>query len=1156
MANLGLRPPQFSEDVAWVPAWFQNLRTDGSYEYVKESEIHLNENLKDLAVPQENFGEGKDSNAQSGEECGYKSCHLFLSGEDNSPTSLASSPGNEQVLHFRLRLSDVDSLFSPTPGLNASNNLVASSKVLSMQPVQNSVDFGENLPSMMDNHASEQNVLPSSIPETVKMDGPKLPSDNIDSVRKQNEKSNVRSFKNLVASNNLVASSKVLSMQPAKNSVHFGENLSSMMGNRASEQNVLSSSIPETVKMDGPKCPSDNIDSVRKQKEKSNLRKFRNADISNAVELSIAASEALVIHEIVKMESVSEKYPAEAVLEVALRVKQARLEGLEDGFLSSNEESDWSDSLSDLNDVNMEDAYEDVGLPSGIFLEEHQSSAMAQVKDISDAGKYHGCVNELREHISQFVNLDDNSAKKPLEVNAEIELQQKEDSPVHSLCCERDKHSDDLGLGHIYHHYVRHTSNVSTLNQDVDPADLASNRLQNRVNSPLVGNTKKNILASYLVPDRFKSRWFGGWTTEELDSSPCEQKNAERSSKFFIRETSFLSESADVPDENSCLQKHESKCAIGSQLSIPSETLHKADEDILHSQNVAQCSNLSLDDPLCSVVPCSIPSELTNSKPQSQDIDNDVNVPAIPEFEADNCQMIRGDNVVSENRDKQIMSSSDGEDIPATITNMVQQTPQTLTIVAQTCLKQLRSLKTYSMIIPNQSLVQKCNQALLRTNQWMDVAALSDKKRSKGLSASKFTDGSKTMQNHELFVNHKSTIEITNEKRTDDLKEADKSSIPVESLEERALTPILNDRIQHSLLGPKIFGNDINGEKHPNKHVPPKSLAQHQQNNLKLQAECSEFHDGHVGVKKRVRSTEEEERFRLKRTLSKLESSNKKSSFVREKRRKPSKSLTNSVPHMKHSLTNYCRKVRTKYIFLGTEFLLTGLSSQKERDMEELIRNSGGVVLSDIPSRPISRRKRSSTFSRLQLPVILCMRKLQTAKFLYGCAVGAAILKVDWLTDSITAGTIVHPEKYMILPNRNDMKLTMTRMLVRHNNQKPIFERVGFMLHGKHSFCTKLASIIKHGGGQVYKTLQWLVRSIDKGRVSGGAIIVKDKPSISRHLKSCALEKEIPIMPLNWIIKSLYSGELLPFTEENRPSLLPIANVLEVPDSMDVSEEI
>ncbi|XP_028783638.1 uncharacterized protein LOC114739730 [Neltuma alba] len=1044
MASLRLRPPQFSED---------------------------------LPISQENFGEGKDINALSREEGGYKSCHLFLSGEDNSPASPASSPGNEQVLHFSLRLSDVDSLFSPTQGLSASNNLAASSKVLSVQPVKNAVDFGQNLHSMMDDRASEQNVFPSS--------------------------------------------------------------------------------IPETVKVDGPKCP-DNVDSVRKQKEKSNVTSFKNADISNAVELSIAASEALVIHELVKMKPVSETCPAEAVLEVALRVKQARLEDLEDGFVSSNEESDWSDSLSDLNDVNMEDAYEDVGLSSGIFPEEHQSSATSQVKDISDAEKYHGCVYKIREHISQFVNFDDNLAKKSLEVDAEIDMQPKDDPPVQSLCCERDKHSDNPGLGHIYHQFLQHTSSVSALNQAVGPADSASNRLQNNVNSSLVGNTKNGILASYLIPDRFKSRWLGGWTSEELDSSPCNQKNAERNSKFFIRETSFLSESAgDVPDENSCVQKHDFKRGIGSQSSIPYETLHKADEGILHSQNVAQCSNLSLDDPLCSVVPCSIPSELITSKPQSQDIDNDVNVPAIPELEVDNFQRISDHNVASENRDDQIMSPPDGEDIPATIRNMIQQTPQMLTSVAQTCRKQLRPLKTYSMIIPNQSLFRKCNQALLPTNQRNGIAALSDKRSSKGLLASNFPDGSKTMQNHDIFDNHKSNTEMRYGKRIDDLKEADKSGIPAESSEERATTPILNDRIEQPLLGPEIVGNDIDVEKHRNKHVPPKSFVQHQQNNInKLQADCNEFHDGHVGVKKQVRFSGEEERLHLKRTLSKFESSYNKSSSVRAKRRKAFKSLTNFVPHVKHSLTNYCRKVRTKYIFLGTEFLLTGLSSQKERDMEALIRNSGGVVLSDIPSPPISRRKRSSTSSRQQLPVMLCMRKLQTAKFLYGCAVGALILKVDWLTDCIAAGTIVEPKKYMILPNRNDMKLTITRRLVRHNNLKPIFEGVGFMLHGKHNFCTKLTSIIKHGGGQVFKTLQWLVRSIDEGRISAGAIIAEDKPSISRHLKSCALEKGIPIVPLSWIIKSLYSGELLPFTEENRPSLFPITNVLEVPDSVDMSEEI
>lgn len=51
--------------------------------------------------------------------------------------------------------------------------------------------------------------------------------------------------------------------------------------------------------------------------------------------------------------------------------------------------------------------------------------------------------------------------------------------------------------------------------------------------------------------------------------------------------------------------------------------------------------------------------------------------------------------------------------------------------------------------------------------------------------------------------------------------------------------------------------------------------------------------------------------------------------------------------------------------------------------------------------------------------------------------------------------------RYMILPNRNDMKWTRIGMAVHQRNQKHIFGRVGIMLHGKHSFCTKFACIIK-----------------------------------------------------------------------------------------------
>lgn len=380
----------------------------------------------------------------------------------------------------------------------------------------------------------------------------------------------------------------------------------------------------------------------------------------------------------------------------------------------------------------------------------------------------------------------------------------------------------------------------------------------------------------------FYSSWLFSFLSpywKELDSSPGNQNNAEQIPKFFVRETSFLSESADiVPDQSSFVQKHNSMRGIGSQLSIPSESLHKADEGILHSEDVVRCSNLSLDDPLCSVVPCSISSEQANSKTQSHpEIDTDINVPAIPEFEVANFQRTSDQNFTLDHSNEQIVSLPESKDIPITVTNMDQKMPEMLTSVNQTCRKQLSSLKTYSMIMPNQSLIQKCNRALLPTDQRMGVVAPLHRS-SEGLSASKSTNGNKNEQNNERCDSHKTNIEITYEKRSNDFKAADGSVNPVESTEERRLTLILNDRRHHSLLCPETDGNGINVEKHPKQLVRPESSVQHQQNNnlSKLQADCNEFNDGHVRVKKQVRFSEAEEQLHQKRTLSKLESSYKK----------------------------------------------------------------------------------------------------------------------------------------------------------------------------------------------------------------------------------------------------------------------------------------
>ncbi|CAJ1958789.1 unnamed protein product [Sphenostylis stenocarpa] len=916
MATQALRPPHFSEEVAWLPCWLQSLGTNGSIEFVKESQS------KYPGPSQETGNDGKDFNAISREEGRYRSCHLFLSGDDSSPISVASSP--ENVFHFSLRLSsDINSLTYPTQNLNESRDVVAPSRVLSLQAIQPSTNFMENMHSVMDPLICGLDLLPAF--------------------------------------------------------------------------------IPETVEKDASKSLLDATDSVEKQKEEFEVKGFEGADVSNAVELSIAASEALVIHDLAKLDSVSETMRAEAVLEVALLVKQAR-QGLEDGFQSSKEESDYSDSLSDLNDFIMEDAYEDIGLPIGVPVENNLcSSTIFQAKGMSNVEKGSGGNKEHSddERTSQLDNFDDKSKKKQLEVTVEREMQQNTDSPHHSLLCEKEMHSDDPGLGE---NALKHSDNRLPISHQCKGNSI---KLPNSVNSLLVENFenfKKENGATYPAPERFRSRWLGGWTY----SSSSNKKNAEWIPKFLVRETSFLTESVDiVPDENSCVLRNDPTRAIGSQLSMPFEDSHnKPDESILQSQDVIRCSSLSLTDPLCSVVPCSLSLEHVNYNAHI-DKNNDTEdfVPSVSEFEVDNFQRILDKNVNICCSDEKIMSVLDGKDIPITETRMDDQVTGKLTRVEHT------SLKTYSTIVPNQDLNLDYNVTELPIDQSMGSAASLGTKIWESLSASKHADGNKNKADNQHSVDHKSITEITNYKCGDELKAANACGISAEPTQDRRSPIILNNRIRRRLLGPMNVANDVSVEKNMEQDGVSETVIQNQQNNNinELQIEGNKFHSRHFRVRKKVHFSEKVEELNPKRKLSKLESSHKRCSSVRAKRQRVSRSLTDSVPSMKHSLTNYCRNRVNEFIFQGIEFLLTGIPSEKERDVEALIRNSGGVVLYDIPSPQNSGVKRNSTLSHF--PIVLCMRKLQTTKFLYGCAVGASILKVDWLTDSVASGTILKPEK-------------------------------------------------------------------------------------------------------------------------------------------------
>jgi len=103
-----------------------------------------------------------------------------------------------------------------------------------------------------------------------------------------------------------------------------------------------------------------------------------NADVNHAVELSIAASEAMVISDMVASSLQFENLPAATILEIALRVKQARyecsLDILEAVSSFPADELDENDLLSDLDENTMADAFGDVGISLAQIVESPDNS--------------------------------------------------------------------------------------------------------------------------------------------------------------------------------------------------------------------------------------------------------------------------------------------------------------------------------------------------------------------------------------------------------------------------------------------------------------------------------------------------------------------------------------------------------------------------------------------------------------------------------------------------------------------------------------------------------------------------------------------------------------------------------------------------------------
>ncbi|KAL8542464.1 hypothetical protein ACS0TY_003358 [Phlomoides rotata] len=829
---------------------------------------------------------------------------------------------------------------------------------------------------------------------------------------------------------------------------------------------------------------------------------------ADAVELCIGASEALVINELIENDLLEKSSSASAILEASLQVKQARQEFWKNTSGDSISVISDIDNLSDLDDVIMESAYEDVGVHFNEFpgnelsvsqvkdtlesehdeeLEHKKNSASAMVSDKSCDSNYGHRKERLIDNKIQ--------SRKVLAADCGSDTQKKIIcNPVSDLGTDSGFQNDILGT-------------VDALTKKVNTPTAEYNPDETNVRSSPIMSCRDEAEKDYRIPNKvqeqFQSRWFGSWIINNEVKYVPEKHSIP---KPFVGETSFFSESADTaPDENSFVQNCDKEAVISSQLSIPNENFSNRAKEVLLSQDV-RSSSASLVDPLCSFVPCSISEDICSTRATNHED------PALTTHL----------NIIEHKKDN-VLVTSPLDNMTAEGERMARQTAD-ISDSRNKVFRQLTSLKNYSTLPSHSKYSEK------------------DDHRKRSLFIERIAELTFQETNHD---NREETLKTGAE-----LLVAIKENNPCVSV-------VLNHQTQCHLQASVSSTHNI-FEKNPIGTAQPETSVKFlPHENLQLEvSQCTNQGAQKLPTLKRVRFSEKETNITDNKRIRKAQPTSKPcSTRAAIRSTKFSARLESRARHLDKYLKTNLDMEKKRLIFQNMEFLLTGFSPQKEKEIEGLIRKYGGIVLSQVPSTNLNG-KRSSSLKSQVLPVVLCLKKIQSFKFLYGCALNAYVLRVSWLMDSIAAGFVLPQKRYMILSRNSSRMHDQVYTAVKYNTNRLVFKNLGIMLHGKTKHFTNITTIIKHGGGQVFKTLQKLVENLETGRISMGIVVADEESGASRHLKHCALEHNITMTSVYWIIKCLYAGQLIPLEKKKNPRRPPVIKLQTHQDSLELSQEI
>ncbi|KAL6009849.1 hypothetical protein ACLOJK_000280 [Asimina triloba] len=1105
-------PPQFSEDSAWLPAWLQPHQLPFSVQQIEADQPISPASCKDKISngAEGNFSEGAGR---------YSGCRLFLSGDDSSPMSSTPS-GN-------------------SPASGQSHDAYQSERCKSSKSLYNKM-----------------------IPE-------------------------VSVFRDDIVSRACVED---------------------LMGSTYLPK-VLQESFP-------PSLSKDNSKSGKKIQRKFDSGHLQKTDILDAVELSIAASEALAISEMLNMDS-PEIFSAATILEIGLRVKHARNQ-YHDGLVyepsCTTDDFDETDQLSNMDENTLLDAFEDVGLSVtkvATFADDFGCCHTYPSKDQNNS-----CNSSINKKCGSYVisshvlNIEAPENQSVCDGEVATESRSKD---VQQECHGMWEITYGDGLSGSYSNRECHWNADSNqivqttadhlaateISSKEDGTSLKIHVKEDAISSSSIAVSKKAVVKIYFcscsvfiigidvfiftsfmldaknaingtkifMTDRFRSRWFGGWTAKDVEAPVCEgEKNrknmlngaevpiceGQNTPKFFTGETSFLSESMDAFSDENSIHNPDSgfkKVALSCTpvVAIPGN----ADEGVMVSQGVVGSSNFSMEDPLCSIVPCSI----------SLDEDDTIQPPVEKILE----EVEKGSNLKDYLGLETVCSMPPVQGEENVASRMSKEGSTEITR------KQLTSLRMYSMLEPA-SFVSAAGKLV----SFNELGPLVDCSVSPNKEDSTFPlECRQSERKKPNLVNYgnngtshtkKLLLEPTvrnNSEVTDDV-----DMVQVCQFEQGPSPVILNCGTRHRLRAHKIVANDT--EKGPDMPLISSkrkfsigasgagvSVMDQTTDGFSL-LESSLHSHAHANLKtatKRVRFAEPEVKWYCSKTIKRPSVGHQGSCKRTGKRPHKLGSMFVMEREDYNCLKGCCTKCRKEFLFQGIEFLLTGCSRKKEKELEILIRKHGGCVLSNVPPLPryLSRKRESRQQHRL-LPIVLSSKKvlLRAVPFLVlgvhmavWCQNVAFILCHDFTSPTSTLSVPLHlvdaaccyylsaflPFPLLSSPNCDSSPFhTITSAN----------EMVGRC----------------HGGGQVFKSLHSVVQSLKKGNNSVGIVVFEDESRALRHLKHCASEQQLQFMPASWIINSLYMGKLLPFKNNVPSASAPMVRRVGIPPSMDLSEEV